>query len=291
MAPAAVQPWWVVMDFFRRQETDRQSREISNVIEKLKSSHDGDQGVIEAVELGRSTIPALRAVMFERTPSGLFHARVRAIEALIALHAYDVLAEYLRFERHLTDPVERMHEEAVINAAARGIAFSGQEWAFELHFDLAKRHLWSGVIGALGSFRRRVTIPILIAALAEDEARIAAESTLKMIGHPAATALIETANSHQPSASSESESDLRRSRRALRLLIEIKISRNMWPRARSLMNDSDLQIAMLACKLCLDVGGNRECESAIKRLHALRSVAGWMDQIQIDQYLAQINCR
>jgi hypothetical protein len=49
------------------------------------------RAVAELVALGTSAIPPLREPLFEREPSGLFQVRCRAVEALAALDAYDVL--------------------------------------------------------------------------------------------------------------------------------------------------------------------------------------------------------
>jgi HEAT repeat protein len=259
-------------------------------VEKLKSLHDGDQGAIELTRIGGRAIPALRAILFQRDVSGLFQTRVRAIDALVALGAFDVLAEFLRLIRSISDPVEKLGEEVVISAAARGVARSHQEWSFQLLMDLGQRLPFAGgVIAALGSFRRREAVPILVAALAEDEARMSAEGALKSIGRPALNALIDAANSREPSAALESESSLRRRRSALYLLIEIGLPTKMWPRVRDLMNDSDTQVALLASRLCIDSAGKREQHFAVQRLENLRCKAGWLERVHIDQYLADLS--
>ncbi|MCL2452335.1 MAG: hypothetical protein FWD08_01570, partial [Alphaproteobacteria bacterium] len=72
---------------------------LQQAIEKLKSLYDGDRGLIEIAAYGQQAVPALRALLFERDPSGLFQARCRALHALVSLKAYDVVAEFLRAPR------------------------------------------------------------------------------------------------------------------------------------------------------------------------------------------------
>lgn len=98
---------------------------------------------------------ALRALLFEREPSGLYQPRCLAVRALAALEAYDVLVDYLNAApREAADPVERVGEDAVINAAARALAGLHEARIFELLMSLAETRLLPGAIGALGRFGR-----------------------------------------------------------------------------------------------------------------------------------------
>ena|ERR1700728_1695087 len=88
--------------------------EVERAIAKLKSLHECGVGIVEAVACGAAAVPALRELLFHKEPSGLFDARCRAIDALGALKAYDVLIEYLSAEHTVTDAVERLGDDAVI---------------------------------------------------------------------------------------------------------------------------------------------------------------------------------
>ena len=114
------------------------SDRVERAIEKLKSLHDGDRGFIETVECGGRAIPALRELLFEREPSGLFQARCLAAKALTGLKAYDVLIEFLESPRDVTDPVERVGEDAVINSAARAAAALREPRVFDLLMRLPR---------------------------------------------------------------------------------------------------------------------------------------------------------
>jgi HEAT repeat protein len=261
------------------------SREIAQAVDRMKSLHDGDRGFAEVVGLGNRTIPLLRKLLLSRERSGLHYTRCRAADALATLKVYDVLEEFLRLERKIDDPVERLGEDAVINSAARGIARSHAEWAFRLLLDLASRRLLSGLISGLGSFKRREAIPQLIGALAEDDVRMTAEAALRQIGNPAKAQLIAAASSHETDREIESESDLRKRRSALVLLGDIGISRKEWTALKPLMRDKDRQIAFLTCRLCLRAGDRIERSYAIARFAELRGGAHWLERLEIDRYL------
>jgi hypothetical protein len=124
--------------------------DVRRAIDKLKLLHAGDLGVDEVAACGTRAIPALRQLLFERDPSGLYQVRRRAVEALAALGAYDVLMDFLRVPREADDPVERMGDEAVTNAAALALTKVREEHVFQLLLLVAKRRHLIGVIAALG---------------------------------------------------------------------------------------------------------------------------------------------
>lgn len=171
---------------------------------------DAEVGVVEIVRCGEAAIPTLRDLLFSREPSGLFQSRCRAVEALAALGAHSVLIEFLSTDRVARDLVERLGDDAVINATALALARSRVGGVFDLLLHLAKRASLTGVIGALGSFDRREAIPLLIDPLEDDASRPTAEAALKRMGSAARPALIATAIVRVPTAELESESSLRR---------------------------------------------------------------------------------
>ena len=67
--------------------SDPTQARVALAIGRLKSLYDSEAGFAELIAFGSASIPALRAVLFEREPSGLFHGRQLAAEALAALKA------------------------------------------------------------------------------------------------------------------------------------------------------------------------------------------------------------
>ena len=258
---------------------------VQRAIGKLKSFHDGDIAVLEVVACGDRAIPALQKLLFDREPSGLFQVRVRAVDALAKLGAHEVLVEFLSTPGDVTDPVERLGEDAVINAAARALAYHSDQRVFDLLLRLAHRPCLTGVIFALGNSLRHEAIPLLVEALSEDASRLTAEGVLKKIGAAARPALIETVSRRADAHEHESESRLRQRRSALRLLAEMGVSRRTWQAVRHLMYDDDGRIAIVACRICLTTGSASERRDAVLRLFRLFANADWRSRDDIERNL------
>jgi HEAT repeat protein len=258
---------------------------VQRAVDKLKSFQDGDIAVPEVVACGDRAIPSFRELLFDREPSGLYQVRTRAIDALAQLGAQDVLKEFLKTARDVTDPVERLGEDAVINAAARALAYSSDSRVFELLFRLGTRPCLDGVIFALGTFRQAKAIPLFIEALSEDGSRLNAETALKKMGAATRPALIAAAIGDSSLHEHESESRLRQRRSALKLLAEMGVSRRIWQAVRHLMGDKDTRIAVLACEICLANGSPSEKSEVVLRLLRLYAGADWTLRDEIERYL------
>lgn len=258
---------------------------IERAIAQMTSLREGEQGVVAAIACGPAAIPALRALLFRREPSGLYQPRRWAVEALAALGAYEVLRDYLSRRQEVTGPVERMGDEAVANAAARALAGLREEWVFQLLLALARRHPTAGVIDALATFDRTEAIPFLIDALAEDDCRPVAETGLKNLRAAAQPALLVTAIT-RPTAGTESETSLRRRRSAMRLLTETTLSPEACSLVRHLLADPDPRVAVLACKLCLMHGPECWQPRAVARLANLLPLVDWITAREIEGVLS-----
>jgi hypothetical protein len=256
--------------------------DVRLAIARLKSLHDGDVGVAEVTACGGRAVEPLHALLLERERSGLYQTRCRAVDALAALGARDVLVDFLSTTREAKDPVERLGDEAVINAAALALARECEERVFDLLMTIIRRQPLPGVIGALGAFRRPEAIPFLVAALAEDDCRQAAASALMKLGGCARQALMVAAIQRRRTRSGESESSLRARRCALDLLVMIGIEAKAWPALRPLMREHDQKIKLLACKICLASAPAPEKRLAVRHLIDMLPNAGWMlgDEIE-----------
>jgi hypothetical protein len=257
----------------------------AGAVARLLSLHDGDVGVMALMLAGPAVIPAVRAFLFERERSGIYQPRCWAVDVLAALHAYDVLGDYLQRARVATDPVERAGDEAIANAAARALSKLREEWVFDLMLDLAQRETTPGVVEALGAFDRPEAVPHLIDALAEDDCRAIAESALQRLGSTAVPALIQAALTPRPSRASESETSLRQRRSALGLLSQTTLSQQQWHSIRELVVDQDARVAVLACALCpADAPSDDKCV-VIWRLNELLPTADWVLAMEIKHCL------
>lgn len=251
-----------------RADDSEHLQKVERAIARLKSFADGDLGVVDAVACGGEAIPALKGILFARERSGLYQARCRAVAALSALGASDVLIDFLETERFITDPVERVGEDAVINAAARVLPNVRDPYVFGVLMRLGHHSRLTGVIGALGASGRVEAIPVLVAALEDDASQPIAEAALRRFGRRTGGALLYAATTQLPTPERESPSSVRRRRSALRILAEIGITRQAWPMLRRLIDDNDVKIAILACEICFGYG------SAIERFKATRCLIG-----------------
>jgi HEAT repeat protein len=256
---------------------------VANAIERLKSLHDGDRAFSHVVRFGAEAVPYLRTLLLQREPSGLYLVRRRAVEALAALKSFETLGGFLRLDREIDDPVERLGEEVVTSTAARLIAQLREEWVFQLLLSLAKRRSLSGVLAGLGAFKRPESIPYLVRALAEDDLRPTAEAALRSFGRAARPELVQAAIHSVDPIQPQGETGLRAGRSALRVLLDIGVFRKDWPLLRPLIQDEDLQIALLACTACGRAGTAADRTIAASRLTGLRPRGDWIQRQQIDE--------
>ena len=263
---------------------------LDHAMERLRSFHDGDAALLEVVGLGPDAIPALRDLLFTREPSGLFQSRCRAVEALALLKGFSVLADFLRLRRDPSDPVERLGEDAVKSAAGRALARLREPWVYELLLALANERPLLGILAGVGSFLHDDSIPIFVAALGEDDLRLTAHGILLSFGKTAWSALIAAALDRGEDQRAESESHLRKRRSALVLLLDGGISRRSWSKLRDLMDDRDLQVALLTCELCVEIGSAQDRTKLCRRLNDLRTSADWSARERIDKLSKAAEC-
>lgn len=279
-------------DTASRDNSDQSSSaDVDRAIRKLTSLRDGELGVIDVVACGPRAIPALRAILITREPSGLYESRRLAVDALALLHASDALIDFLKLSlrREIADPVERTGEDAVINATARSLATSTVPLLVPLLLELAQQRPLAGVIETLGKSCRIEALPHFIAALAEDSARPAAEVAIRYLGQHARPLLRETLARPLLSHGPETVSSGRRRRSALMLLGELRpIAKQDFLLIRRLVHDENAEIAALSSELCL-TGDEDELAkiSAVHRLIDLLGHADWLLAEQIEDCLAK----
>ncbi len=259
---------------------------IARLVEQLKSLHESERAALALVASGQQAIPALRQVVFEREPSGLFRARCLAVAALSTLGAQDVLVEFLSISpRPIAGPVERAGEDAVINAAARALAGSRNEAVFRILLRLAAKPSLAGVLEALGEWRRPEAIPWFIEALGDDLGRGAAEGALRKLDALGRRALVSAATAPPDVTDYEHASSLRRRRSAFALLLEIGAPGPDWADLRDLIHDRDIEIALLACRIGLISAPPSETGVIVDRLIDLLGSGDWLLGAEIEDCL------
>jgi|GEM_PF-1286139 hypothetical protein len=265
---------------------DALERELADLAQRLRSLHDGELAVFDALALGSEAVPVLRELLFERDRAGIFEPRRRVVRALAALHAFGVLKEFIAGWRPAEDPVERLGDEAVVSAAAGELAVTGDEEAFAVLLGIAREHPIPGVVEAIGSYRRTEAIPVLIAALSDDCAGGPAQRALEELGQDAVAALVDAALVPLAGANGrETPSSIRRRRRALSALVKTGARRAVQARLRPLVDDPDAEIAALACRILLTSADEVWTCECVERLVELLRRATWPLRREVEDSL------
>jgi hypothetical protein len=262
--------------------------DVGAAITKLISLHDGDVGVIETIACGPAAIPALHSILFSRDASGLYETRRRAVEALEALRAFDVLRDFLASPREISDPIERTGEDAVINAAAQALGRVVDTRDMPLLFTLVRTHPLAGVIEALGKFRQVAALPYFIEALGDDFTRPAAETAIRKFGVKARDVLLEAACKPMPSDGREASTSVSRRRSVLKMLQAIPLSATSLPVSLlRFIDDPDSWISLWVCRLCLAYLDITTKQKAIARLIALLQFADELLAEEVEDCLVE----
>ncbi len=249
---------------------------LDDALNRLVSLQDGDRGVLDAVACGRDAIAPLRTLLFRREPSGLFQPRCHVVEALAALGARDVLREFVLSDRDIADPVEAAGEDAVLNAAVRALHGEADETFVQRLLVLACTRRLAAPIEALGALRHPGALACLLAALADDVARPAAEGAIRHYGRAARTLLLAAVTERDVRDGAETESSRRRRRAALALLLETGDAADLSREQRDLwVHDDDPQIVVAGCRLVLACGDPAERGAAIGRLLDMLPFVDW----------------
>jgi hypothetical protein len=256
---------------------------LARALQRLMALNEGYAGVTDVVACGKAAVPELGRILARTETSGIFEPRCRAISALMALGAADVVIAFLEAPRLIADPTARLGEEAVISTAARALAGTRNERVLRLLLALARRQPLGGVIEALGGLRIAEAIPGLVCGLYEDDTRKYAVAALRRHGRAARLALIRAATT--PSRTPEPSSCLRGRRAAMALLAEIGLAPWQANEVRPLSCDPDAGLSAYACRACLASGSEAERAETRRRLAAL------LPQLSASTRDAILSCR
>jgi hypothetical protein len=101
----------------QRSAASTAAARIDRFIEWLKSLHGEEPASFALIECGPAAAPALREVLYQRDPSGIFGPRCRAAKALAGIRAHEVLLEFLKAPHEEADLVARVGEETLLEVA------------------------------------------------------------------------------------------------------------------------------------------------------------------------------
>lgn len=127
--------------------------EAVRLVKGLNDLMHGESAVAVLVLLGSKAIPPLRQFLLEGRPSTVYHPRRWAVSALGELGAADVLVEYLKSRRPISDPQVRFGEDAVRDAAIRELAAQANENVVRFLLDFSKSEMLPSLAEAFGKLQ------------------------------------------------------------------------------------------------------------------------------------------
>lgn len=263
---------------------DYTDEEIHSFVHDLESLPGGQLTVSLLAGCGERAVAPLRDFLLNGRPRGIFQPRQRAVEALAELGAKDVLMEYLSREREIGDAVVRFGEEAVESTAARELARWPTEEVFQFLMDFAQRKTLPGVIDGLAKFQRPEAAAVFLKALGDDVSRPTAEEALRGIAEKVRHALLQAARRAIPE-SDENPSDRQRRRSVVRILADMVWSGEGWNEVKPLLQDGDMEIAIISAEMGVDWAPADERQEAARFLIDSLGSAHWYMQIRIQECL------
>lgn len=226
----------------------QRDQSIEEAISELDSLIGGESAVERMVAFGQQAIPHLEQFLLACPPRTIPIPRSRAVHALGELGAYSVLLKYFeRYERP-SDAAVLFAEDAVRSAAAKELARVRSEEVYHVLLDATQQRATSGLVQALGEFRRHESVPLLFELLEDDLCRSDALIELRKVpeaAQPYAVLLLRGCTDTPIQGSIAS----RRRRCTLQLLSEFGISGSDWPEVREFLHDEDRDCVIATARI------------------------------------------
>ncbi len=250
---------------------------IEDLIRSLDSLMGGESAASKLISCGPRAIPFLERFLLSGAPRTIALPRRRAVRVLSALGARSILTAYLQYSPLPEDAVVLFAEDGVRSDAARELMQWKTEEVFQALLQAAHRRATSGIIFALGEFRRSEAIPLFFGALEDDLCREDAKEALRrMPGACRAYALLllrgETVLPIHGSAA------LRRRRATLQLLEELGIDSVAWQTVRGFLAEDDLDAVLATAGIGLRVAPRGERAEILLTLLRVSRRANWAQE-------------
>lgn len=253
--------------------------QIRKLIEALDSILDGELAVTKLVACGNRAVPHLEQFLLNGKPRSVALPRCRAAHALGELAAYSALITYFLLYKPPSDAVVLFAEDAVRSTAAEELLRWKSEEVFEVLLHASKQRATSGVIMALGEFRKPESVPLLFHALEDDVCRDQAKQALRKIQDAAQQyAILSFRNLTETQLYGSFA--LRRRRAVLQLLCEFGVSVEEWKDLRYFLAEQDTEVVIATASI-----GSRLASDGDQReiIHALFRVSRHLNWAQEDE--------
>jgi hypothetical protein len=264
--------------------TEISEEEIERLIEQLDSLLDGDGATEILITMGRRAVPYLERFLLEGRARTIALPRTRAVRALGELGAWSALIAYFKQYERPDDAAVLFAEDAVRSAAARELGRWKSDEVYKVLLDAARERATSGLILALGEFRKPESVPLLFAALDDDLCREEAKVALRRAPEIARQYAILwlrgaiTTESYEVSA-------LRRRRATLQLLSEFGTTAEEWADLRVYLQDRDVDVVIAAATIGFRAGPQDDYEQIIEALFRISMHLNWAQEDDVTRLL------
>lgn len=259
-------------------------RTVEQLIEDLESLVDGDRAEAILLAKGNRVIEPLARYLLSGAPRSISLPRCRAVRILGELGAYSTLISYLCDSRLPVDSVVLFAEDAVRSEAAQELVHWRTEESVEALLTAAKIRATSGVVSALGEFRRSESVPILFALLEDDLCREAAMEALRQMPETAHDYGILLLRGHTDIPIGTPAS-LRRLRSTLHLFTGLNLSSADWDDLKSWLRESDPETVITIGSIGLKIGSIAERRAIFEALLRVSRSVNWSQESAIEALL------
>lgn len=254
--------------------------EIRRAVAKLDSLIDGDAAVAVLIGNGNRSIPYLEEYLLKGKPRTVSLPRCRAVHALGELGACSALLSYFWGYALPEDAQVRFAEDAVRSAAADELLRCKSSEVFDVLLEAAKQRATSGVIVALGEFRRPEAVPLLFKMLGDDFCGLEAAAALLKVPTTAHDFAI-LALRNRTGLEFDGPSGLARRRAVLQLLRELKVSPDEWQELSSGLHCEDADTVIAAAAMGLESGNEDDRPTILTALYRISHHVNWAQEAEI----------
>jgi HEAT repeat protein len=218
---------------------EQNEKDIASLVQGLDNLCRNLQVQADLLALGERALPALTEYL-HGPPSNFFSGRVLAVEALGRIGgeaAFQGLLNVIAIHRlEGLDPVLRLSEEAVQNAAARELGRLGDRRALPRLLEAFRQHRLLGAAEALVRFQEPDALPLLVEGLEDAFKRDRLADAILAMGSLAIPSLLATLERRRRREGEELLPSLERRAEALRLL-GMMGAREAVPAVRTALGD------------------------------------------------------
>lgn len=253
------------------------SAPIETLIQALDSLTDGALAVDLLVACGKRAVGPLEEFLLHGRPRTIAIPRRRAVQALGALEARDVLLAYFERVGAPRDPAVLFAEDAVRSEVAHELMLWRDEETFQVLLGAARQRATFGLIEALGEFRRPEAVPVFFEGLEDDLCSAAAlTALLNTPGEAREYAILSLRRETETNL--EGAGAARRRRGVAKLLHKLKIARSDWQDISRFLQDDDPAVVICTASLGFCTAPESEFSAMVQALFGIASKLNWLQE-------------